>query len=252
MILKFEVYADKLDRMIPIHMYLPDNYMESHKDYPVLYLFDGHNLFFDEDATYGRSWRLIDYLNGFPGGIIAVGAECSHQGNDRLSEYAPCTFYDPEFGGTFRGLGWQTMDFMVNNLKPYIDAHFPTKEDREHTWIAGSSCGGTMALYALYRYSAVYSRACALSPYITPSISGLMAQAWHSRIRRPSSLYVSWGTREGHNAHEFVAETKAVTDLSNILMKKGVHVQFNVKLYGQHCEADWEAEAPEFLRFLHD
>lgn len=252
MILKFNVYADKLGRMIPVHMYLPDNYMESHKDYPVLYMLDGHNLFFDEDATYGRSWRLINYLNGFPDGIIVVGAECSHNGNDRLAEYAPASFYDPEFGGTFKGLGWKTMDFMVKNLKPYIDEHFPTMADREHTWIGGSSCGGTMALYGLYRYSHIYSKAVALSPYLTPSISELLKQAWQSRVRRPSSLYMSWGTREGWNAHEFVAETKACTDMSNILTRKGVRVYFNVKLYGEHTEASWEAEVPEFLRFLYD
>ena len=31
--------------------------------YPVLYMFDGQNVFFDEDATYGKSWGVADYLD---------------------------------------------------------------------------------------------------------------------------------------------------------------------------------------------
>ena len=39
----------------PLHIYLPDDYATSLDRYPVLYMFDGHNLFSDEDATYGKS-----------------------------------------------------------------------------------------------------------------------------------------------------------------------------------------------------
>ena len=38
------------------YIYLPDDYATSGKKYPVLYMFDGHNVFFDADATYGKSW----------------------------------------------------------------------------------------------------------------------------------------------------------------------------------------------------
>ena len=40
----------------PLHIYLPDDYASSTEHYPVMYFFDGHNLFFDQDATYGKSW----------------------------------------------------------------------------------------------------------------------------------------------------------------------------------------------------
>ena len=42
-----------LDRML--HIYLPDDYEESEARYPVMYMYDGHNLFYNEDATYGKS-----------------------------------------------------------------------------------------------------------------------------------------------------------------------------------------------------
>ena len=40
----------------PLHIYLPDDYDQSQERYPVMYFFDGHNLYRDEDATYGKSW----------------------------------------------------------------------------------------------------------------------------------------------------------------------------------------------------
>lgn len=36
------------------YVYLPDSYRgDPGRLYPVLYMFDGHNVFFDQDATYG-------------------------------------------------------------------------------------------------------------------------------------------------------------------------------------------------------
>lgn len=59
MILKFEVFMEKLqcDRMI--HMYLPDDYLTSGQTYPVLYMFDGHNLFLMKMPPSGApgGWR---------------------------------------------------------------------------------------------------------------------------------------------------------------------------------------------------
>ena len=250
MIIKFDVFANQLDRDIPVHMYLPDNYMNEHKDYPVLYMFDGHNLFLDEDATYGRSWRLRQEIPGVFPDLIVVGIECSHHGYDRLAEYAPYAFYDKEFGKAFPGHGSMTMDFILSDLKPYIDEHFPTKRGRMYTWIGGSSCGGLMALYGLYAYSSTFSKGLVISPYIVPSQSAILAGIASSYIKHPSSAYISWGAAEGSRGHEFVEETKAITEISNLLLKKGVKLEFNLKMYGRHCEEDWQKEAPEFLEFL--
>lgn len=250
MILKFEHFAHKLDRMVTVHMYLPNDYMDSKQDYPVLYMFDGHNLFYDEDATFGTSWNLIPFLDSLEHPMIVVGLECNHEGNKRINEYSPCSFYDPEMDCYFEGKAYQTMDFILHELKPMIDHRFPTRTDRKHTWIGGASCGATIALYGLYHYSYAFSKAICLSPYLVPLYTDVMKQIYRSRIITPSHVYLSWGTNEGHGAHEFVAETKCITDLSNLLLKKHVRLHFNVKLYGRHCEQDWHAEADSFLRYL--
>jgi len=44
-----------------IRVYLPPSYFENNENqYPVLYMMDGQNLFFDNLAYFGRSWRISD------------------------------------------------------------------------------------------------------------------------------------------------------------------------------------------------
>ena len=142
------------------YIYVPDSYQwDKSKRYPVLYMFDGHNVFFDSHATYGKSWGMKEYLESTNTELIVAAVECNHSpDNGRLREYSPFDFNDPEFG-SFQGLGDITMQWFIHTFKPYIDTHYPTLSDREHTYIGGSSMGGLMSLYAVLEYNSVFSGA---------------------------------------------------------------------------------------------
>ena len=61
-----------------VYIYLPDEYYEKPKrQYPVLYMFDGHNVFYDEDATYGKSWGMEQYLQKSGRKLMVVALESS-------------------------------------------------------------------------------------------------------------------------------------------------------------------------------
>ena len=120
-------------------VYLPDGWQTSGKRYPVVYMFDGHNLFFDSTATYGTCWGLKEYMDAH-GEAIIVAPECNHEGNARLEEYSPYDFTWQE--NAIHGRGKAYLDWMVNELKPLIDAKYPTLPDRGNTAIGGSSMGG--------------------------------------------------------------------------------------------------------------
>ena len=139
-----------------LYVYLPDRAAEEpERRFPVLYMFDGHNVFFDEDATYGKSWGLGDYLDEHETPLIVAAVECNHHpDNGRMSEYSPYDFSHPRLG-SFKGRGRETLEWFVHELKPWIDENYPTLPDREHTFIAGSSMGGLMSLYALTVYNEV-------------------------------------------------------------------------------------------------
>ncbi|MFR2886433.1 MAG: alpha/beta hydrolase [Merdibacter sp.] len=166
MIFKKEVWITPYQMNRRLHIYVPQRAMEEGRRCPVLYMFDGHNLFEDQEATYGKSWGLKDYLDhsGLP--LIVVGMECNHEGNSRLVEYSPYTFTDHQFG-TIAGSGRQMMRWVVEELKPLIDRELPTLTSRKDTWIAGSSMGGLMSLYTITAHNDTFPRQ-PVSPYLFP------------------------------------------------------------------------------------
>ena len=169
MVLKWQVRLPELagERLRSAYVYLPESYgWDECRRYSVLYMFDGHNVFFDQDATYGKSWGMKEHLDKSQTQLIVAAVECSHSpDNGRLSEYSPYDFADPQLG-RFRGLGRETMEWLISDFKSEIDRQYRTLPDREHTFLAGSSMGGLMSLYGVLEFNHVFSRAGALSPSV--------------------------------------------------------------------------------------
>ena len=70
MVEKWKVTIPELtgDETRRAYIYLPESYKyKPKKRYPVLYMFDGHNVFFDSDATYGKSWGMKKYMDKIGG-----------------------------------------------------------------------------------------------------------------------------------------------------------------------------------------
>ena len=62
-----------------VYVYLPESCRQyPDKRYPVLYMFDGHNVFFDSDATYGKCWGMKEYMDYTDTQMIIAAVECSH------------------------------------------------------------------------------------------------------------------------------------------------------------------------------
>jgi len=53
----------------------------------------------------------------------------------------------------------------VEELKPFIDKTFPSLPDRSNTFVAGSSMGGLISLYAICEYPKVFGGAACLSAH---------------------------------------------------------------------------------------
>lgn len=230
------------------YIYLPDSWeMDPDLRYPVLYMFDGHNVFFDEDATYGKSWGMGEYLDATQTQIIVAAVECNHHpDNGRLSEYSPYTFYEPDFGQV-TGRGRTTMDWFVKTFKPSIDRQYRTLPDRQHTFIAGSSMGGLMSLYALLEYNNVFSRAAALSPSLWVAPDRLARLVRGAEVRSDTVLYMDYGSRELGN-HELMQSQFA--RVVSQLLTRGIKLTCRIVPGGDHCEASWEKQIPFFIETL--
>ena len=253
MIIKRDFIYTPKGKNRPLHIWLPDGYFYSEEHYPVMYFFDGHNLFSDADATYGKSWGMKAFLEQWCKNMIVVGIECGHEGYERLSEYLPY----PAVGhfAQFEPWGEKTMDWIVHEIKPVIDRDYRTIPFRECTAIGGSSMGGIMSLYAAVHYNQWFSKAACVSSAMGFCMEPLFADLQASPISPDTRVYLSWGTREAkkrdYNRADRSSRTyhnnKAVADF---LKSRKAAVKLECQVGGGHCEADWEKLVPTFMDFL--
>ncbi len=159
-ILSEDFEIPQLNRTRRIWLYLPPDYETTDKTYPVLYMQDGQNLF-DASTSFSIEWEIDESLNELfadgDEGVIVIGID--NGGVHRIDEYSP--WVNAQYGG---GEGEQYVDFIVETLKPFVDANFRTKPDRDNTGIMGSSMGGLISMYAAIEHQDVFSKAGIFSP----------------------------------------------------------------------------------------
>lgn len=124
---------------------LPASYLHGDKRYPVVYAQDGDRLLPVLEDMFDSATGTIEE-NGREHIIVGVIPQ------SRLNEYTPwpapaLTDGVPAFGGW----GEQYLDFLANDLKPYIDNAYRTLPDPVNTCILGVSLGGLISLYAIYK-----------------------------------------------------------------------------------------------------
>lgn len=232
------------------YVYVPDSmYAEPESRFPVLYMFDGQNLFFDADASYGKSWGILKYLTENDVPLIVAAIECNHHGEEepcggRLSEYSPFDFHAAHWG-SITGRGKLTMEYYVNEFKPYIDLNYPTLGDRDHTFISGSSMGGLMTIYALMEYNEIFSRGAALSPSLYFSPDGVKQMIRSAHPGR-TVLYMDNGSNETPSQRA----KNIYADVTAMLIKKGIFLDSRIIPDGTHTEASWERQVPFFMETL--
>ncbi|SHI72746.1 Putative esterase [Hymenobacter daecheongensis DSM 21074] len=158
-----------------IDVWLPEGY-EQGKTYPVLYMQDGQNVFDPKTSSYGVAWEADSILArlsqaGQTRPCIVVGIWNTDL---RFREYAPAQPYYA-LPAAFRDalaqerpgtpLSDEFLRFVVQELKPYIDRHYRTRPGRADTFVAGSSMGGLISLYAVLEYPRVFGGAACLSTH---------------------------------------------------------------------------------------
>lgn len=133
-------------------VFYPPGYAENHlKRYPVVYMHDGQNLFFPQEAFQGHHWRIpetlsvLDTMNAIDK-VVVVGV----YPNDRMREYTAPGY--EEYGR-----------FLVEDLKPAIDAEFRTLTGPRSTAVMGSSLGGVVSLHTAWSWPEVFGMAACLS-----------------------------------------------------------------------------------------
>ena len=148
----FKVPSKIMKRDVLLRLYLPAGYEDNPlKYFPVIYMHDGKNLFFPEEAFLGRDWAVDENMEllgrmSLIERTIIVGVYAG----DREHEYTKPGYVD--YGKS-----------LVEEVKPWIDKNFRTSRNPWNTCVMGSSLGGVVSFYLGWEYPQVFGAAVCLS-----------------------------------------------------------------------------------------
>lgn len=230
-------YIPQLKRTRRVWVYLPSDYAASRQRYPVLYMHDGQNVFEDTTA-YSGEWGVDEFLDTSKTRKCIVVA-IDHGGDKRLNEYSP---FDMEKYG--RGEGKLYTEFLTKKLKKYIDRKFRTLKNKDNTFIAGSSMGGLISMYAILRYPKVFGGAGIFSPafWVAP---GIYVEIRSKGNKVNGRIFFYAGKKEGETMVPLMM--KAFGELAAVSHAK---LETVIRDEGKHNEATWRKEFPLFYEWI--
>ena len=248
-------------------VWLPEGY-QTGDTCDVLYMHDGQMLF-DATTTWNRQeWQVDEVMDSLilAGTIrpcIVVGI---YNTDDRLTEYFPAKTWqhvaeaDRQKAKIDKLTADAYLQFIVKELKPFIDEHYKPLTDREHTFMMGSSMGGLISLYALCEYPQVFGGVACLSSHLSMAHlpEGVDGETWATGFRNyvgqhlpevnGSLIYMDHGTKD------FDADYGKYQELlDSTVHSKGWDQQHYLSLVfdGQgHNETAWAQRLDQPLLFL--
>ena len=242
-ILKKEFVIENLNAIShKIWVYLPPNYYNTSKKYPVIYMHDAQNVF-DDATSFVGEWEVDETLNELhkttKKGFIVVAVE--NGGEERINEYTP--WQHEKYGG---GKGAIYIDFLKNTLKPFIDANYRTKKQAKHTALIGSSLGGLISYYGGLKYPKTFGKIGALSTsfWFSNEVEKFTQLNGDLKCQK---MYLLVGGKEGENME---SETKKFKDLLLTTGFKQQNLTLKINPEGKHNEAFWRIEFLEVVTWL--
>ena len=259
-----------------IDVWLPNGYSDKEK-YAVLYMQDGQMLY-DAKTTWNKQAWEVDSIAGKlidenkTRKFIIVGIWNNNK--KRHPEYFPQKPYESlspsekEFVTTelqksgrttevFNPISDLYLKFLVQELKPFIDTTFSTKKDRQNTFIAGSSMGGLISMYAICEYPEVFGGAICMSTH-WPGIFSVEKNPipntffnyLENKLPNPKNhkIYFDYGDQTLDALYKPFQE-KA----DHIMVKKGFTKEnWNTKFYPgkDHSEKSWRERFDIPLQFV--
>jgi enterochelin esterase-like enzyme len=240
-----------LPRDVLVH--LPADYDSSPNErWPVIYAHDGNNLFHDVPGSGGSSsrWNLDDRYEELIGeGLIRPAIVVGPFNTaDRSQEYAGCV--NP-------GKRDKYVDWILHTLKPYVDAHYRTRPQAEHTTTLGSSYGGLISHVIAWSSPSVFGNAMTVSTQFANCTGpALLSQLQtYSGGKKPIRYWIDSGTAEGADSgggrRDYVVHNRAFAES---LAKNGWSEGEDLTLLevpgAEHHESYWTKRVKKVLYFL--
>ncbi len=252
-----------------LRVWLPPGYHDAanaQRQYPVLYMFDGQNLFSTCTSPADGTWKIDQTLTKLIGEgtvqpIIVVGIDAPDDGPKRASELLAI----PDTIGPYRftPLGDRLPTFMMTEVMPRVERAYRVRTGRANTAIGGASYGGVAALYMLKTLPNTFGLGLIESPSGSPG-NGAIALWTQDLYVEPIRVSLGVGDVESHRFREmllklgldpddndrgFVRISRTVAE--NLRRSMGdANVQFVEAPDGTHSEDEWARRFPAAVKFL--
>jgi predicted alpha/beta superfamily hydrolase len=227
----------------------PDNVT---RQYPVLYLNDGQNLF-DRSTAFGRvEWQVDETADRLirqevipP--LVIVGIDNAQ--SDRIREYLPYRSLNPPI---MRPRGKRYPDFLTREVMPFIHERYRIARGPENTGLGGSSLGALISLYTVIQRPEVFGRLLLESPSLFISYRRILK---FSRLVRqwPDKVFLAIGTREAGREDKDKQVVEDVLELERSLRRAGLddrRLMVRIDEGASHNEGEWAKRFPDALTFL--
>jgi enterochelin esterase-like enzyme len=260
-----------------VDIWLPAGY-EKGKKYSVIYMHDGQMLFDASNTWNHASWDVDDVVsklystNKMPATIV-VGIW--NGGATRHADYFPQKPFESlskeqqkNIYAAARANGYSVfnnsyiqsdayLQFIVQELKPYIDSAFSTYKDAQHTFIGGSSMGGLISMYAICEYPKVFGGAFCMSthwPGIFSMKDNPIPNAFYNYLgaHLPSpknhKIYFDYGSLTLDSLYAPLQK-----QVDKVMRKKGYDAHSWMTLHfegADHSEQSWNKRLDQPLSFL--
>ncbi len=257
-----------------VYVRLPQKYSDD-TSYAVLYMHDGQMLFSTQETWNGQNWgvdQTIDSLvnKGTIHDVIVVGI--ANVAAARHANYYPqkpflslpsavkdsllavsrgdAKLFDKPVNSD------DYLKFLVFEVKPFIDQKYATKTESEHTFIAGSSMGGLISMYAFFEYPEVFGGAACLSTHWIGGFAdnAIIPNSFKAYIENRKTLikgrklYFDTGT-ETLDRH-YGTHQQDIDALFNEQTVLGKHYLSKVFDGAAHTENDWKTRFHHPIQFL--
>lgn len=232
-----------LNRQRTVRLYLPPDYANNTKRYPVLYMHDGQNLF-DRSTAYAGEWQVDEILNQLAAEgqleLIVVGID--NGGEHRMTELNPLDH--AEYG---KSEAKAYLALLRDVVKPYIDSQYRTLPDATNTGIMGSSMGGLFSHFAALEAADTFSKIGIFSPSYW--ITAEQVQCYQqSPVPTNARWYFYVGGSEGGDMAD---QAQQVYQAVNKLPASTGQRQFSLAPAAEHNEAAWAAEFRQAVLWLY-
>lgn len=253
------LYSSQLGRSVTLHIFVPDDCCAA-APCPVLYLHDG-DLYYEVSPQPHRlgSLHFREYYEAyrkFLPRVIIVGIEPPPDHRARTAELSPYTkSFDPkgaDFDALVCGKGKLLAAWLFHDLKPFIDAAYPTLPAPCHTAIGGFSSGALNAMYCAMAHGDVFGRLLMQSPAFHLWLDKLLETMQTADLRSLRSCYMDVGTNDFTRMTTKEESLSAARELYAQMLAHGMapeRLRFFVVPDGQHSPASWRWTFPDALRW---